>query len=250
MIARRDFIVALLQAAVAAGLIRGNTARAAVAPEAKPFTVDGLKAEARELATRPYREPRKISDPVLTGLNWERYQDIRFKPERAYWGDRRSPFQLRFFHPGYNFLYPVAIHEVTDGLAHPIQYSSDLFQFAPALQVSQVPEDPGFAGFRIHYRTDFSRDMASFLGASYFRAVDWRMQYGLSARGLALDTALPDGEEFPLFKSFWIETPEENATSLVVSALLDSPSVTGAYSFVIRPGRTTLMDVEVSLFPR
>ncbi|YBP37837.1 glucan biosynthesis protein [Klebsiella pneumoniae] len=32
----------------------------------------------------------------------------------------------------------------------------------------------------------------------------------MSARGLAIDTALPSGEEFPRFREFWIERPKAN----------------------------------------
>ena len=60
--------------------------------------------------------------------------------------------------------------------------------------------------------------------------------YGLSARGLAVDTAEPNGEEFPRFTEFWIEKPKRGATTLTINALLNSPRTTGAYKFVIQPG--------------
>ena len=43
-----------------------------------------------------------------------------------------------------------------------------------------------------------------FLGASYFRALGAGQHYGLSARGLAIDTVGGQGEEFPRFAEFWI----------------------------------------------
>jgi periplasmic glucans biosynthesis protein len=89
-----------------------------------------------------------------------------------------------------------------------------------------------------------------FLGASYLRAVGKNQGYGLSARGLAVDTALPSGEEFPAFREFWIEWPSPDAQELVVYALLDSPRVAGAYRFVLRPGDTTLTDVRMRIFLR
>jgi len=89
-----------------------------------------------------------------------------------------------------------------------------------------------------------------FLGASYFRAVAKDEIYGLSARGLAIDTGEAKGEEFPLFRAFWIERPAQAATSIVVHALLDSKSAAGSYRFTVRPGATTIFDVEMTLYPR
>lgn len=89
-----------------------------------------------------------------------------------------------------------------------------------------------------------------FQGASYFRAVSKGALYGLSARGLALKTAHPTGEEFPGFTHFWIERPAANASGIVIHALLESPSTTGAYRFGAIPGTETIMDVDVTLFPR
>ena len=74
--------------------------------------------------------------------------------------------------------------------------------------------------------------------------------YGLSARGLALNTADASGEEFPFFRTFWIERPRPEVSVMVVHALLDSPSTTGAYRLTIRPGDPTVMDVEMTLYPR
>ena len=111
----------------------------------------------------------------------------------------------------------------------------------------------GFAGFRIHgpiNRPDYFDEIGVFLGASYFRAVAKDQTYGLSARGLSLNTADPKGEEFPIFRSFWVERPAKGANSIVVHALLDSESAAAAYRFTIRPGETTVYDVEAALFPR
>ena len=113
--------------------------------------------------------------------------------------------------------------------------------------------DLGFAGFRIHApinKPDYYDEVCVFLGASYFRAVAKGETYGLSARGLAINTGEAKGEEFPLFKTFWIEKPSANANSIVVHALLDSESTTAAYRFTVRPGDTTVFDVELAVYPR
>ena len=137
-------------------------------------------------------------------------------------------------------------------LEHEIEYDPAMFDLTKAgVQARSLKKDLGFAGFRLHFHTDWIRDVAAFLGASYFRAVGTDMhQYGLSARGLAIDTALDHGEEFPIFTDFWLEQPTEDSNLLTVYAQLDSPSVTGAYRIEIAPGPTTVMEVDAALYPR
>jgi glucans biosynthesis protein len=141
---------------------------------------------------------------------------------------------------------------VTNGRAVAIKYRRDDFSFGP--DIGQWPEtDLSFAGFRIHApinKPDYFDEVCVFLGASYFRAVAKGETYGLSARGLSIDTGEAKGEEFPLFKAFWLERPAPDATSLVIHALLDSKSAAASYRFTIRPGETTVFDVETSLYPR
>ena len=111
--------------------------------------------------------------------------------------------------------------------------------FPPGRCRAARANDLGFAGFRLHgrlNRADYFDEICAFLGASYFRAVAKGQAYGLSARGLALNTVQPQGEEFPVFRSFWLETPEAGADAVVVHALMDSPSVSGAFRFDIHPG--------------
>src|SRR5258708_3399858 len=113
--------------------------------------------------------------------------------------------------------------------------------------------DLGFAGFRLHYplnKPDVDDEVCAFLGASYFRAIARGQGYGLSARGLAIKTGDPSGEEFPLFKSFWLERPAKGSDVMVVHALLDSQSAAAAFRFTLRPGAETDMDTEMALYPR
>jgi len=162
------------------------------------------------------------------------------------------PFQVEFFHRGFYYRERVDIFLVDKGQAQSIAYSPGMFSFGDT-KPPPPDADLGFAGFRLHYpinRADYFDEFAVFLGATYFRAVAKGQGYGLSARGLAINTADPKGEEFPLFKSFWIERPQANANSIVVHALLDSKSTSGAYRFTIRPGDETIFDVEPTLYPR
>jgi len=238
---RREVIVSLPAAALAG---------AAASPGG--FDGQNVRAAARRLASQPYKAPANDDlPPRLAKIGYDAYRDLRFKPSRALWRDEGAPFQLQFFHRGGIFRDKVEIFEVVEGRARPIAYQPDLFTFGPQGSFGAGPS-LGFAGFRIHSpinRSDHFDEVAAFLGASYFRAVARGGLYGLSARGLAIGAGDP-GEEFPAFRSFWIERPAQNARSIVVHALMDSPSVTGAFRFVIAPGAATRFDVTASFFPR
>lgn len=228
----------------------GSSAEARGRPEGKPFSQNWLIEEARKLAKQPYKAPPDQLPDWLSGLSWDDYQSIQFRRDHALWSAEKLPFQAQFFHLGLFFKHPVSIYEVVRGVAEPIAYSKDLYTFGEPLKVPRNVSDIGFAGFRLLADPDFQRDFVAFLGASYFRAVSANKQYGMSARGLAVDTGLPRPEEFPEFRSFWLERPEPQAKSVIVHALLDSPSVTGAYSFEITVGEATVMTIDASLFPR
>jgi glucans biosynthesis protein len=226
------------------------SATAAGKAKGQPFSKEWLRVEARRLAQKPFVTPDVKLPDWVSNLDWDGYQSIRFKPERSLWRDQRLPFQVRLFHLGLFFKRPVTISEVVNGLAHPIHFSPDLFEYGVKLKVPRKSADLGFAGFRVHTKENFDLDMFSFLGASYFRAVGDTKQYGLSARGLAIDTGMDRPEEFPEFRSFWVERPPQHSETVTVHALLDSPSVTGAYTFAVKPGDVTIMQVETHLFPR
>ena len=168
------------------------------------------------------------------------------------WGDAGLPFRLQFFHVGRSFTEPVHLYEVVDGQAREILYDPAMFEWDKSGVDPQLMKDhAGFAGFRVQFVTDWRDDVAAFLGASYFRAVggDTR-QYGLSARGLAVDTAFPRPEEFPRFTSFWFERPAKDSGTLTLYALLDSPSIAGALRFQLTPGGTQIMNIDTALYPR
>ncbi len=207
---------------------------------------------ARDLAGKPFQPPDGQLPASLSDLGYDAYRTIQFNPERALWRGEDLPFQVQFFHRGFLYKNRVTIYEVADGRTRQIPYRAGDFRFAQT-PAPAADAELGFAGFRIHapiqdpHRHD---EFCVFLGAAYFRAVAKGQRYGLSARGLSIDTGQPSGEEFPLFKTFWLERPALGASSVVVHALLDSKSVTGAYRFTIRPGETTVFDVEMVLYPR
>jgi glucans biosynthesis protein len=222
-----------------------------VAAKSPPFDFAWLKGQARWRAQNPYQPPRSVVPKVLTEMDYDRYHGMRFRAARALWAGQTVGVQVRFFHLGRGFTHSVQMHEVVDGQVRPIRYDPAMFDLSESgVSPRALPRDLGFAGFRVHVHTDWERDVAAFLGASYFRAVGGEKQYGLSARGLAIDTGLDRGEEFPVFEAFWLQRPEPDASRLTVYALLDSPSIAGAYRFDIVPGATLAMDVDVALYPR
>jgi len=247
---RRRFLQAAAVLPLASWTAGGLAWPARAAPAA--FDPSIVRQSARDAASKPFKAPDTKLPDSLKNLDYDHYRAIRFLPERALWRGEKLPFEVQFFHRGFYYAPRVDIYEVANGQATRIAYRSDYFSFGSTAPPS--PEvDLGFAGFRIHApikRPDYYDEVCIFLGASYFRAVAKGEIYGLSARGLAINTGEAKGEEFPLFKTFWIEKPTANANSIVVHALLDSESAAAAYRFTIRPGETTVFDVEMAIYPR
>src|SRR5207237_3181218 len=130
------------------------------------------------------------------------------------------------------------INELVGNNAREVRFDPALFDYGVNKFDPQRMSALGFAGFRVHYPLNtpkYKDEVLVFLGASYFRALGKEQVYGISTRGLAIDTALASGEEFPHFVEFWIERPAPTASELTLYALLDSKRATGAYRFVLKP---------------
>ncbi|WP_145706973.1 glucan biosynthesis protein [Azospirillum baldaniorum] len=247
---RRNLLIAGLAAfgAVALPLRRSFAETGA----GEPFDYEILCRRAQELAGQPHNDETVTLPDGLKGLGYDQYRDIRFVPERAIWRGARR-FEVQLFHPGFLYDRPVRVSIVSGGEARPVAYRRELFSFGANRVEGDPPSDLGFAGFRLHYplhRPGPMDEVIAFLGASYFRMLGRDQKYGLSARGLAIDTAQPRGEEFPRFREFWIEEPAADADAITVHALLDSPRCTGAYRFQLRPGTETVAEVHCALYPR
>lgn len=212
-----------------------------------------VREKARQLAQMQYHPPAH-APAQLRKLTYDQHRDIRFNPNRALWGDGGSPFRLQFYHPGYLFNHPVRINEFTATHTQPVRFVTDFFDYGSNDELRRsIPASLGYAGFRIHYplnTADVYDELAVFLGASYFRVLGRNQIYGISARGLALNSSLSNEEEFPIFREFWLGKPASDASQIQLYALLDSPSVSGAYQFTIRPGVVTEMAVEATLYFR
>ena len=208
---------------------------------------------AKKLSEQAYEQPADDLPEELKKLDYDQHRDIRFVRENGPWYNKSLPFEVQFFHLGSMFQISVPINEIVNGKVQPIKYSSNFFNYGKNKLDTDALENVGYAGFRLHYPLNtrqYYDELISFLGASYFRALAVGQKYGISARGLAIDTAVQTGEEFPIFKEFWLKRPKHNDQSVKIYALLDSPSVTGAYVFVITPGMNTTVKVDATLFPR
>src|SRR5271165_6104557 len=247
MIARRTFLLG----SATLGLSPASMAapKALFSEPPVPFSFSALVRHAQDLSGRPFQKPVIQSPDLIERLDFDAYQEIRFRPDFAIWGEGDGPYPVELFHVGRYFKEPVRIFIVSrDGLAREAVYSPDLFTYGKSSFAKALPSDTGFAGFRVLSALG-KPDWLAFLGASYFRSPAETGQYGLSSRGLAIDVAMPQPEEFPRFTSFWLE-PMEAKRGIVVNALLDSPHTTGAYRIeTVREGGT-LMTVEARLFPR
>ena len=210
------------------------------------------KAEA--LAKKPYKPISSEVPPFLQKLTYDQYRDIRFDRSKALWKDLGLAFQIQFLHPGFIFNKTVTLYETDSRATRRIGFSPSLFDYSKNTFMETMPETMGYSGFRIHYplkKQDYADEVAVFQGASYFRAVGKDQNYGLSARGLAINSGI-DGvvEEFPIFEEFWLQKPKAGATAITFYALLNSPSVAGAYEFVVHPDEITQMNVRATLFFR
>ena len=198
--------------AVTVGTTLAETSRGRGTDQVFDFEV--LRYEAKMLAAKPF-VPTPVNVPAsLLKLNYDQYRDIRFRPSESLWRRDRLAFELQFFHPGFNFDRTVQINTLSGRSVEPVAFSPALYDYGQN-HIPSVPSTMGFAGLRILYPLNKAGDeLGAFQGASYFRFLCQKAYYGLSARGLAINTGEPGGEEFPVFREFWVERPAKDAKSL------------------------------------
>ncbi|KII17761.1 glucan biosynthesis protein [Phaeobacter sp. S60] len=247
---RRTFLATAL--ASTAPFALGALTSPASATGGPAFSRETVVSLARDLAAAPYA-PRASVPQDWQEQSYEDYQTRWFRSRDALWSKTPRSYNVDFFLPGLYFPRPVEIFTVENGLAQPVAFDLSLFDKTDKAPDLSIDDSLGYSGFRL--RTDLKEpgkktEFCVFQGASYFRAIGAAHTYGLSARGLAVNTATAKGEEFPEFISFWLEAPVPGQKNMVVHALMDSPSVTGAYRFDILPGQNTVMEVEARLFAR
>ncbi len=226
---------------------------------AEPFSFDLVIDRARAAAATTFHRPViELSEP-FAGLSYDQFRGIRFRDDARLFADGGG-FQMDLMPPGFTYADRIEVNIVSEGMTRPLAFSTEFFDFQTGYfpyPDGRAPEglatDHGFSGIRFRHpinRPGVWDEALVFQGASYFRSVARDTFYGLSARGLAIGTAGPEPEEFPLFTEFWVEAPAPGAGTLTLYALLDGPSVAGAYRFVVTPGPETVMEIACALFPR
>ncbi len=223
---RRALVAGALALAGAPTLLR---AAAPKLGQATPFSFDILSERARRMAAAAWTPPATPPAAVLESIDYDAYWRIRFRDSSSIPMGTNGP-AAQFFHLGRYAREPIVAHVVEDGVAREVVYDEALFDVPADSPAHRMGPNAGFAGVRF-MRPGLKPDWLSFLGASYFRCDGPEAQYGLSARGLAIDTGLSRPEEFPRFSAFWIGAGEREGEDVTIHALLDSPSVTGAYRF-------------------
>jgi glucans biosynthesis protein len=228
----------------------------AIGEESAVVNLDYVAQRALERAQKPFHSPRADLPKVLQqdNLNYDKYREIRFRRDKALWTEDDLSFRIEFFHPGYIYHEPVHIYEFTATHVQPIRFVQDFFDYGNLDIANEIPLKTGYAGFRVLYplnKTNQLDELGAFLGASYFRLLGKDQHYGMSARGLALNCGESDRpEEFPIFTDWWLGKPHKDDDALRLFAILDSVSCVGAYEFLIRPGKTTVADVDAVLYFR
>ena len=266
MLHRRTLLTAGSTAAALAALGLSNEALAQSGLKlgpARPFSFEALVARAQALGAKPFAPPPPLPAAVLERIDYEAHGKLKYKPDFALFKDGPGPFPVTFFHLGRFFQTPVHMHVLDaaggKGRAREVLYDPAYFEMPADSPAKDLPQGAGFAGFRFQESRlgDQAKlpwqnnDWVAFLGASYFRAIGALYQYGLSARGIAIDVAAADRpEEFPSFTQVYFEPPADGSDTVVIHALLEGPSIAGAYRFTMRRDKAVVMDIECRLFLR
>jgi glucans biosynthesis protein len=217
------------------------------------FGFESVQRIAQQRAAEAYRDHIGKLPDSLTKISYEDYRNIQFRAEQALWRNQ-ALFEVQFFHRGFAYDRRINVTEVgDDGILRSINYDPSQFEFGKGAPPKDLRADLGFAGLRVHFplqRPDYKDELIAFLGASYFRLLGRDQNYGASARGIAINVATTGGEEFAYFTDFWLVRPAPEQRTLTIYAVLDSPSLTGAYRFEVRPGMTSMVEVTATLYAR
>jgi glucans biosynthesis protein len=217
------------------------------------FDFSVVQEKARALALAPYEQSKSDLPHALKSLSYDDMRDIRYDPKFALWRMERRPFQLQFFHRGGQQRDSVQVYTIEGEKIQEVLFSKNQFDYGRVKVRGSLRDDLGYAGFRIHYplnRTDYLDEVLTFQGASYFRALGKGHHYGLSARGAAVNVTGAIPEEFPRFTTFWVKKPDTTSTNLTIYALMNSPSLSGAFEMILNPESDTTMDIKAALYAR
>lgn len=218
------------------------------------FTFESVRRMAEDLASKEYHPMDKELPKALQNLNYDDLRRISFDERASIWRMDRLPFQLQFFPRGGIRKEKIKVNVIDGSRVEAVSFSKNMFNYEQLrIKERRLDDDLGFNGFRINYPLNTIErldELVVFQGASYFRALAKNLTYGLSARGLAINCGESTPEEFPEFIEFWVEKPDLEAEQIKMYALMDSPSLSGAYEMLIRPGADTVMDIHAMLYAR
>jgi periplasmic glucans biosynthesis protein len=248
-LSRRLFLAGAIPWSVAFAARRVPQAGIVYGP-ARPFGYEWLRARAQAMARTDFKMAERPARDIVQTIDYDVSQRIRYRADCALWGNGPGPFPLRFFPLKQSVPDPVTLNAIDGRDARRILYRPSYFDWGGTGLDGRLPDDLGFSGFRVMNGRSVERDWLAFQGASYFRTSGTDDQYGASARGIAVDTALSTREEFPVFTEFWIAEGGAPDGPVTVYALLDGPSITGAYKIVARRDKGVTMDIHAELFPR
>lgn len=236
---RRRFLVAAAATVAAPRLAAANGG----------FGMADVEAIAEARSREPHIDAVTAPSGPFADLDYAGYRALRLRPERRIWADAGLGFTVEPLAPGHVFRNAVAVHVVDHDEVRPIPFDAGAFELEGAGDLAPM----AWSGVRIRSSfggPDADQDAAVFQGASYFRAAGRGQRIGLAARAIALGTGSPSGEEFPAFTALWLHRPEPGADVMIIHALLEGSSLTGAYEFRLRPGGETTIEVRATLFPR
>jgi glucans biosynthesis protein len=215
----------------------------------EPFDFDRLRARARLFAERPHRPAPSPAPALVEALDYDAFQRIQPRDEATLWPSRAGTPPVKLFHLGRHNRHPVRVAIVENGTARELAFDPALFDYGDPALARRVPRDLGWGGLRVMHGDTRPGDWLAFSGASYFRSAGELDQYGLSARGLAIGTGLPEPEEFPRFSELYV-SPADGVAEITIMALLEGPSATGAFRFRCRRDRAVIIDTDAYLYPR
>ena len=218
-----------------------------------PFNFDTLLAEAKRRAATPYAPQRSTFPAGLDKLSPEQYRSIHFNPDAGIWRketiavsaraaacrlqsavgrgdgvDRRRRYgpQCRR-HPG----------DVRYG-ARPCRNSatSRCRCRAFAYAAKSTRKKSGTNSWCSRAQATFVRLLS--ISCTVFRPADWQSI-----------PPSPRAKNFRRSRIFGSSALPRTPASIVIYALLESRSTTGAYRFTVQPGVETTMDVETDAVP-
>lgn len=258
---RRDTIGLLLgglSGPFAAGLAEAAAAQprpggepAAIPAGGTSFSSSTVASLAQEVASKPYKPPAKPSLGSLATISPDDYAQISYRPEKIVWGSDNLGFAIEPLHPGANVTGQMQIFLVERGMARPLQYDPANFNFGK-IKPPAANANLDHSGFRILKvdRNGTVAPVASFQDASYFAAIVPNQTWGLIARPLTVRATSGPGEEAPQIRMVWIEQPSVASNTLVIHALIDTPSLAAAYQFTLRANDVVIVDTECTIFAR